>query len=266
MAVNRSAASFSRRLDVDQRVNARKYSRRANKPQYSIACRVSPDSRSLRTTVAARGHGCLIRFFAQLYTNSQDFSPSPSDVRHVPAGRVASGGGGGGGVRGRPILPVKEFATGAQSSSSMNSGRAKSTVFCQLQLSMSSSCTSSASASRLKRDIWWATSGRVGGWPSNCKSSPGDIICGNITGWPLSKQYPYSRRRGNVPEQASKHQVYSVLHRKDNGCRDMTMNRDVNASGYMLDILDCELREEARPVAFRRQVTRRPTTTHLQQI
>ncbi|KAG1696158.1 hypothetical protein DVH05_018693 [Phytophthora capsici] len=51
--------------------------------------------------------------------------------------------------------------------------------------------------------------------------------------------------------------VYSVLHCLNNGCRGMTVNRDVNASRNMLRLLQCKLRDEDRPVAYTRQVTKK---------
>jgi len=47
--------------------------------------------------------------------------------------------------------------------------------------------------------------------------------------------------------------VYSVLHCSNNGCRGMTVNRDVNAARNMRRLLECKLRGEDRPAAYTRQ-------------
>ncbi|ETI37748.1 hypothetical protein F443_16441 [Phytophthora nicotianae P1569] len=47
--------------------------------------------------------------------------------------------------------------------------------------------------------------------------------------------------------------VHSVLHCLNNGCRGMTVNRDVNASRNMRRLLECKLRGQDRPLAYTRQ-------------
>ncbi|RLN57811.1 hypothetical protein BBJ28_00021434 [Nothophytophthora sp. Chile5] len=49
------------------------------------------------------------------------------------------------------------------------------------------------------------------------------------------------------------HKAHSVLHCSSNGCRGMTVNRDVNASRNMLHLLQCKLSSIDRPVAYTRQ-------------
>ncbi|RLN88805.1 hypothetical protein BBJ28_00019535 [Nothophytophthora sp. Chile5] len=47
--------------------------------------------------------------------------------------------------------------------------------------------------------------------------------------------------------------VHSVLHCSSNGCRGITVDRDVNASRNMLRLLQCKLNSIDRPVAYTRQ-------------
>jgi hypothetical protein len=47
--------------------------------------------------------------------------------------------------------------------------------------------------------------------------------------------------------------AYSVFHCSNNGCRDISVNRDVNAARNMHRLLECKLRGEDRPAAFTQQ-------------
>ena len=46
--------------------------------------------------------------------------------------------------------------------------------------------------------------------------------------------------------------VHSVLHCHNSACPSMTMNRDVNASRNLLEIVEAQLAGHMRPAAFRR--------------
>ncbi|RLN71990.1 hypothetical protein BBJ28_00000983 [Nothophytophthora sp. Chile5] len=62
----------------------------------------------------------------------------------------------------------------------------------------------------------------------------------------------YSQRQCSDGEIRTQ-KVYSVLHCSSNGCRGITVNRDVNASRNMLRLLQCKLNGVDRPVAYARQ-------------